>query len=89
MNYYNEIRKYLLNNEVNKSDLDTYYKVGKMLSEAGECYGEEIIKEYFKKLRFDLNKKYSVRVLYKMLKFYDYTKNKKCRHCRHNYHGVI
>ena len=86
MNYYNEIRECLLNNEVNKkvknyvvnkSDLDTYYKVGKILSEAGKCYGEGIIKEYSKKLRFDLNKKYSVRVLYKMLKFYDYTKKQK------------
>ena len=41
MNYYEEIKEELLNNEinkkvkaysVNKSDLNTYYNVGKMLS---------------------------------------------------------
>ena len=55
MNYYNEIKQELINNEINrkvknysitKSDLDTYYNVGKMLSEAGKHYGERIIKEY-------------------------------------------
>lgn len=65
MNYYNEIRECLLNNEVNKkvknyvvnkSDLDTYYKVGKMLSEAGKCYGEGIIKNYALRLTRELGK---------------------------------
>ena len=55
MNYYNEIKNELINNEINKkaksysinkSDLDTYYKVGKMISSAGRHYGKEIIKEY-------------------------------------------
>ena len=54
MNYYNEIKNELINNEINrkvknysinKSDLNTYYNVGKMLSEAGKHYGEGIIKE--------------------------------------------
>ena len=44
MNYYNEIKKQLIDNEVykrvkdyskNKNDLSTYYNVGKLLSEAG------------------------------------------------------
>ena len=44
MQYYSEIKNRLINNEINrkvksysinKSDLDTYYYVGKMLSEAG------------------------------------------------------
>lgn len=57
MNYYNDIKNELLNNEINrkaktysinKSDLNTYYNVGKILSEAGKCYGEGIIKEYSK-----------------------------------------
>ena len=57
MNYYEDIKKELINNEINrkvktytinKSDLTTYYNVGKMLSEAGKCYGESIIKEYSK-----------------------------------------
>ena len=59
MNYYEDIKKELINNEINrkvktytinKSDLTTYYNVGKMLSEAGKCYVESIIKEYSKKL---------------------------------------
>lgn len=52
MNYYNEIKNELINNEINrkvknysinKSDINTYYKVGKMLSKAGKHYGEGII----------------------------------------------
>jgi len=58
MNYYNEIKQQILNNEItkkvkdyskNRSDLQTYYNVGKLLSEAGKHYGEGIIKEYSKK----------------------------------------
>ena len=53
MNYYEEIKNKLIDNEIikrvkdytkNKSDLSTYYNVGKLLSEAGKCYGEGIIK---------------------------------------------
>ena len=63
MNYYNEIKNELINNEINrkvksysinKSDLNTYYNVGKLLSEAGKHYGEGIIKEYSKKLKIEL-----------------------------------
>ena len=81
MNYYDEIKKELIENEINrriknysinKSDLNTYYNVGKMLSEAGKHYGEGIIKEYSKKLKCDLNKDYSVRLLYRMLKYYNF-----------------
>ncbi len=81
MNYYHEIKKELINNEINrkvknysinKSDLNTYYNVGKMLSEAGKHYGEGIIKEYSQKLKYDLNKNYSVRLLYRMLRYYDF-----------------
>ena len=80
MNYYNEIKKELINNEVtkkvktysiNKSDLDTYYNVGKLLSEAGKHYGEGIIKEYSKRLTNELGKGYSQRNLWMMLKLYN------------------
>jgi len=80
MNYYNEIKNELINNEItkrikdyskNKSDLETYYKVGKMLSEAGKHYGEGIIKEYSKKLTFDLKKNYSTRTLYNMRLYFE------------------
>ncbi len=86
MNYYNEIKNELINNEINrrvknysinKSDLNTYYNVGKMLSEAGKHYGEGIIKEYSQKLKFDLNKNYSVRLLYRMLKYYSFVSEEK------------
>lgn len=86
MNYYNEIKQELLNNEINKrikqysinrSDLNTYYNVGKILSEAGKHYGENVIKEYSQKLQIELGKSYSVRLLYKMLKYYNFVTNKK------------
>jgi len=81
MNYYNGIKNELINNEINKkvkkysinkSDLNAYYNVGKMLSEAGKHYGESIIKEYSRKLKSELGKNYSVRLLYKMLKYYKF-----------------
>ena len=80
MNYYNEIKNEILNNEItkkikdyskNKSDLTTYYNVGKLLSEAGKHYGEGIIKEYSKKLSKELNKNYSVSTLRYMRQFYE------------------
>ena len=86
MNYYDEIKNELINNEVtkkvkdyskNKSDLTTYYNVGKLLAEAGKHYGEGIIKEYSKKLTDDIGKKYTKSSLYNMLKFYGFMKNTK------------
>ena len=65
INYYDEIKKELLNNEItkrvknysiNKSDLTTYYNIGKLLSEAGKYYEEGIIKEYSKDLQVNLVK---------------------------------
>ena len=80
MNYYNEIKNELINNEINrkvkkysinKNDLKTYYYVGKMLSDAGKHYGEGIIKEYSKRLTNDLGTGYSKRNLWLMLRFYE------------------
>ena len=80
MNYYNEIKNELINNEINrkvknysinKSDLDTYYNVGKMLYEAGKHYGEGIIKEYSKKLTIELGKGYTQSRLRYFRRFYD------------------
>lgn len=79
MNYYEDIKKELINNEINrkvkthsinKSDLTTYYNVGKMLSKAGKCYGESIIKEYSKKLTNELGKEYGVSNLKRFRQFY-------------------
>ena len=53
MNYYNEIKKELLDNEINKKvkdysnnkyEIQKYYYVVKLLFEAGNSYGEGIIK---------------------------------------------
>ena len=86
MNYYNEIKEQIINNEItkkvkdyskNKSDLNTYYNVGKMLSKAGTKYGKGIIKEYSKRLTNELKIKYSVRTLYKMIKYFNYVENQK------------
>ena len=80
MNYYNEIKQELIKNEItkrvkdyskNRSDLNAYYNVGKMLSEAGKHYGEGIIKEYAKKLTYEVNRKYSYRTLFRIKQFYN------------------
>ena len=80
MNYYEEIKEQIINNEItkkvkdyskNKSDLDTYYNVGKLLSEAGKHYGEGIIKEYSKRLTNEFGKGYTQSRLRYFRKFYD------------------
>ena len=84
MNYYNEIKNELINNDIykkvkdyskNKNDLTTYYNVGKLLIEAqgGEeraKYGDNLIKEYSKRLISDVNKQYNARTLRRMRQFY-------------------
>lgn len=79
MNYYNEIKNELINNEINrkvksysinKGDLNTYYNVGKLLLDAGNQYGESIIKEYSLRLTEDLGPGYSQRNLRNMRQFY-------------------
>ena len=79
MNYYREIKQELINNEItkrvkdyskNRSDLNTYYNVGKLLSEAGKHYGEGIIKEYSKRLTSELGKGYNTTSLKRMRQFY-------------------
>lgn len=79
MNYYEDIKKELINNEINrkiktysinKNDLNVYYNVGKTLNEAGKHYGENIIKEYSKKLTNELGKGYGVSNLRRFIQFY-------------------
>ena len=80
MNYYDEIKKELLNNEItkkvknysiNKNDLTTYYNIGKLLKEAGKHYGEGIIKEYSIRLTSEFGKGYTFTSLTRMKKFYN------------------
>ena len=84
MNYYDEIKNILISNEAykkvkdyykNRNDLMSYYNVGKLLYEAGNTYGESIIKKYSKSLTTDLGKGYSWRNLYNMRKFYLFFKD--------------
>ena len=84
MNYYNEIKTQIINNELtkkvkdyskNKSDLQTYYNIGKLLTEAGKHYGEGIIKQYSKKLTEELGKKYSITTLKYIRQFYEFSKS--------------
>ena len=84
MNYYNEIKNKLIDNEVykrvkdyskNRNDLSTYYEVGRLLIEAqgGENrakYGNGLIKEYSERLTKELGKGYSTRNLKNMRKFF-------------------
>ena len=79
MNYYEKIKSELINNEVyksvkdyskNKSDLNTYYKVGKLLNDAGKSYGEGIIKKYSDRLTKELEKGYGLSNLKRMRQFY-------------------
>ena len=79
MNYYNELKKELIKKEIskkareyanNRNDLNTYYRVGKILTEAGKHYGEGIIKEYSVKLTRELGKGYTFTALTRMRKFF-------------------
>ena len=56
MNYYDEINKKVKDYSKNRSDLNTYYNVGKLLSEAGKHYGEGIIQESSIKLTKEFGK---------------------------------
>ena len=88
MNYYNEIKNILIDNEVYKKvkdyskikhELENYYKIGQLLIEAqgGEeraKYGDGLIKEYSKRLTNELGKGYSERTLKNMRKYYLFQK---------------
>ena len=89
MNYYNEIKNQLINNEIykkvkdyskNRNDLKTYYNVGKLIVEAqgGEKrskYGDGLIKEYSKRLQIEVGKMYNSRTLRRIRQFYLLFKN--------------
>ena len=78
INYYDEIKEKFIKNEVykkvkdyskNKSDLNTYFEVGRLLVKAqgGEKrakYGNKLIKQYSEKLIREINNKYNYRNLF-------------------------
>ena len=68
MNYYNEIKNKLIDDEIYQKTKDyskekhrviTYFEIGKLLSEAGKHYGENIIGKYSEKLMVEVGKKYN------------------------------
>ena len=86
MNYYNEIKNKLIDNEVYSKVKDyskerhkviTYFEIGKLLNEAGGKYGDNIIDEYSKKLVIEVGKKYNRRTLFRMKQFYNMFKDEK------------
>ena len=86
MNYYNEIKEKLINNEIYERIKDyskernrviTYFEIGKLLNEAGKHYGENIIGEYSKKLVIEVGRKYNKRTLFRMKQLYNTFSNEK------------
>ena len=86
MNYYNEIKNKIIDNEVYAKVKDyskerhkviTYFEIGKLLNEAGGKYGDNIIDEYSKKLVVEVGKKYNRRTLFRMKQFYNIFRNEK------------
>ena len=86
MNYYDEIKNRLIDNEVYSKVKDyskerhkviTYFEIGRLLTEAGGKYGDNIIDEYSKKLVMEVGKKYNRRTLFRMKQFYNVFNNEK------------
>ena len=84
MNYYEEIKNKIIDNEVygkvkdyskERHKVITYFEIGKLLNEAGGRYGDNIIDEYSKKLVLEVGKKYNRRTLFRMKQFYNVFSN--------------
>ena len=79
MNYYSEIKRKLIDNEIYLSVKDyskeryrvmTYFEIGRLLNEAGGKYGDNIIGDYAKKLVLEVGKKYDKTTLFRMRQLY-------------------
>ena len=79
MNYYDEIKNKLIDNEIYSKAKDyskernkviTYFEIGRLLNEAGSKYGEDIIGKYSEKLMIEVGKKYNPRTLRNMKQLY-------------------
>jgi len=80
MNYYNEIKNKIIDNEVYSKVKDyskerhkviTYFEIGRLLNEAGGKYGDNIVEEYSKRLILEVGKRYNRRTLFRMKQFYN------------------
>ena len=79
MNYYEEIKNKIIDNEIyckvkdyskERNTVNTYFEIGRLLTEAGGKYGDNIIDEYSKRLVEEVGKKYNRRTLFRMKQFY-------------------
>lgn len=86
MNYYHEIKSKLIDNEIYSKVKDhskerhrvkTYFEVGKLLSDAGKHYGEDIIGRYSLNLMNEIGKTYNKKLLFKMRQLYILLSNEK------------
>ena len=86
MNYYDEIKNKLIDNDVyckikdyskEQHTLITHYEVGKLLLEAGSKYGVDIIGNYSKRLLVEVDKKYNPRTLRRMRQLYQFFEEQK------------
>ena len=86
MNYYNEIKNKLIDNEIYSKVKDyskerhkviTYFEIGRLLTEAGGKYGDNVIDEYSQKLVVEVGKKYNRRTLFRMKQLYNIFSNEK------------
>ena len=86
MNYYNEIKNKIIDNEIyskvkdyskEKNKVIKYFEIDRLLNEAGGKYGDNIIDEYSKKLTMEVGKKFNRRTLFRMKQFYNVFSNEK------------
>lgn len=86
MNYYNEIKNKLIDNEIYSKVKDyskerhkviTYFEVGKLLEEAGSKYGDNILNDYSNRMAVEFGKKYNERTLRRIRQYYRIFKDEK------------
>lgn len=86
MNYYDEIKNKVIDNEIygrvkdfskEKNTVITYFEIGRLLNEAGGKYGDNIIEEYSKKLMMEVGRRYNKRTLFRMKQFYNVFRDEK------------
>ncbi len=79
MNYYEQIKNIIIDTETfdkvkdyskNRNRVNSYYEIGKLLSEAGSVYGKNIVGKYAEMLVNDVGSKYNERTLRRIRQFY-------------------
>ena len=86
MNYYDNIKNIIIDDLAYAKVKDyskerhkvlTYFEIGRLLSEAGKHYGENIIGEYSKRLMNEVGKQYTRSTMFRMKQFYQLFSNPK------------